>query len=462
MSSDIPLFRHRSLLPFPREAVFDWHLRPGAIERLIPPWIRGRILERDGGIQEGGRVLLGIRQGPTEIRWEIRHTAFEEGRLFRDEQLSGPFAGWIHTHRFLDEEDGGCVVEDEVEWEPPLGAAGSFFGESLIRKELERIFAFRHARMRHDMELHKRYGNGSPMKVAVTGSSGLLGRALTQLLEGGGHTVIPILRSRSGKGIYWNPEAGELDGDSLEGVDGVVHLAGEPIFGLRWTPEKKTAILESRQKGTELLARGLASLKKRPRVFISASSVGFYGDRGQSLITEKASPGKGFLTRVCRAWEDATAPAKRAGIRVVTLRTGMVLTPAGGALGTMLLPFKMGLGGRLGSGRQYVSWIDLDDETGLIYHALTNESVKGPLNATAPHPVPNSTFTDTLGRVLRRPTLIPVPALAVKALFGEMGRSLLLEGARVVPEKAERTGYVFRYPSLEESLRFQLGRAEKG
>jgi len=374
--------------------------------------------------------------------------------------LSGPFAQWTHTHRFLDGEDGGCIVEDEVEWEAPLGAAGSFMGASFIKREMERAFAFRHGRLRHDLQLHESYGKGGPLRIAVSGSSGLLGRALTQLLEGGGHSVIPLIRKEGSPGIYWDPERGVLDTEALEGLDGVVHLAGEPIFGLRWTQEKKTAIMESRKKGTALLARGLASLKARPSVLISASAVGFYGDRGSTQVREESSPGKGFLSNVCRAWEDATAPAKRAGIRVVTLRTGMVLTPAGGALGTMLLPFKMGVGGRLGSGRQYVSWIDLDDLTGLIYHALTTAKVRGPLNATAPHPVPNSTFTDTLGRVLGRPTLIPVPAMGVKALFGEMGKALLLEGVRAVPEKAEKTGYTFRYPTLEESLRFQLGKSE--
>lgn len=274
--------------------------------------------------------------------------------------------------------------------------------------------------------------------------------------------MVALSRRRSEDSAFWDPEKGEIDRNALEGVDAVVHLAGEPIFGLRWTQEKKSKIMESRRKGTELLSRTLAGLSQRPGVLVSASGVDFYGDRGANLITEESPSGKGFLASVCKVWEDATSPAKRAGIRVVTLRSGMVLSAQGGALGTMLLPFRMGIGGRLGSGRQYVSWIDLDDEVGLIYHALATGAVKGPLNATAPSPVPSSTFTDTLGRVLGRPTLLPIPALGVKAVFGEMGQALLLDGARVVPRKAEKTGFEFRYPSLEESLRFQLGRAEEG
>lgn len=454
-------FRHRSELPYPREQVFEWHMRPGALERLTPPWMQVRVIRREGEIHDGGRVVLGIRQGPAEIKWEARHTAFEEGHMFRDEQVSGPFGSWVHTHRFLDAQDGGCIMEDEVEWEAPMGAAGRVLAEPFLEKDMERLFSFRHARLRHDLDLHARYGGQGPLTVAITGSSGLLGQALTHLLRAGGHTVIPMTRQGGEDSILWDPKGGEWDREPLEGVDAVVHLAGEPIFGLRWTPEKKEKIMKSRRIGTEVLARALAGLRNKPGVLVSASAIGFYGDRGATVIKEDSPPGKGFLSKVCRAWEEATAPAKRAGIRVVTLRTGMVLTPEGGALGTMLLPFKMGVGGRIGSGRQYVSWIDLDDETALIYHALANTAVRGPLNATAPHPVENNTFTSILGRVLARPTLIPVPALAVKTLFGEMGQELLLDGARVIPAKAQETGFEFRYPSLEESLRFQLGRPEK-
>jgi len=275
--------------------------------------------------------------------------------------------------------------------------------------------------------------------------------------------VIPISRRPSGDDPSWDPEKGVFrNAEALEGIDGVVHLAGESLFGLRWAEEKKARIQDSRQEGTALLVRTLTGLQRKPVALVSASAVGFYGDRGATVITEESRPGKGFLPRVCRQWEDATAPATRAGIRVVLLRSGMVLTPQGGALGTMLLPFKVGIGGRLGSGRQYMSWIDLDDEVGLIYHALATPMVRGPLNATAPHPVSNATFTDTLGRVLGRPTLVPLPSLGVKALFGEMGKALLLDGARVAPQKAEKTGFEFRYPALEESLRYQLGREEKG
>ncbi|NNM04321.1 MAG: TIGR01777 family protein, partial [Gemmatimonadetes bacterium] len=224
---------------------------------------------------------------------------------------------------------------------------------------------------------------------------------------------------------------------------------------------KKNRILQSRRQGTELISRTLATMTRPPQVLISASAVGYYGARGNEIVTEESAGGQGFLAMVCREWEGATGAARKAGIRVVKLRTGFVVSPLGPGLGKMLPPFKAGLGGRIGAGRQYMSWIDLDDEVGLIHHALTRPGVSGPLNATAPNPVPNSTFTDALGRVLNRPTVLPLPAVAVKGLLGEMGTELLLKGARVTPQKALDTGYEFLFSDLEDSLRFQLGRVER-
>ncbi len=458
----MPYFRFRTHYPFPPEEVFAWHMRPGAFERMAPPWITVRVLKREGGIQDGGRVVLGIRPGPTDIRWEIRHTAFEEGRMFRDEQVSGPFEKWSHSHRFVAADDGGCFLEDEIEWAAPLGSAGRLFAEGFIDRELERLFRFRHARLGNDLALHHRY-RGKPLRVAITGASGLIGSSLRDFLTSGGHEVIPIARRRSrraGNGPTWDPSAGELDPSVFAEVDAVVHLAGESLASLRWSAAKKEKIFQSRRQGTALIARALADLSDPPQVLISASAVGYYGSRGTEIITEESSPGNGFLAMVCREWEGATAAALKAGIRVVKLRTGFVVSPLGPGLGKMLPPFKAGLGGRIGNGRQYMSWIDLDDQVGLIHHALTRPGVSGPLNSTAPNPVSNAAFTDTLGRVLGRPTVLPLPALAVKGVLGEMGTELLLKGARVVPKKALDTGYEFLYPNLEDSLRHQLGKAE--
>lgn len=300
------------------------------------------------------------------------------------------------------------------------------------------------------------------MTVAITGASGLIGSNLADFLTTGGHRVIRLVRDSrqlADDSIYWNPATGEIDVEGLVGADALVHLAGTSIASGRWTEARKRSIKQSRVKGTELISRTLATMSGGPRILVSASAVGFYGDRGSERINETALAGKGFLAEVCRAWEGAAKPAERAGVRVTTLRTGVSLSPAGGALGQMLLPFKMGAGGRLGSGKQYLSWIDNDDLIAAIHHVLMTDSIRGPVNATAPYPVTNSTFTAALGRTLSRPTVIPVPAFAVKAAFGQLGTEALLWGQRALPEKLLESGFTFFYEGVEESMQFQLGRA---
>ncbi|MEX2526014.1 MAG: TIGR01777 family oxidoreductase [Gemmatimonadota bacterium] len=456
----MPIFNRRTEYPVSVETLFGWHRRPGAFQRMTPPWESVEILQEEGDMESGGTVLLGLHKGPARLQWKVGYTAYETNRLFQDEQISGPFGAWRHAHRFHPMGPDRSILEDEVEWAPPLGSLGSVFATGFLQGTLERLFAFRHERLRHDLELAVRYSTGSGRRYAITGATGLLGSSLTGLLRSQGHTVLRITRSPSEPhDVGWDPGAGELDAGALEGLDGLVHLAGESIAGVRWTAKKKQAIRRSRVEGTGLVARTLADLKRPPPVLISASAVGFYGDTGDRLTDERAPGGDGFLAGVCKAWEEAAQPARRKDIRTVHLRTGMVLSPAGGALGTMLLPFQLGAGGRLGSGRQYVPWVDLDDVVGLILHALNTPSLEGPMNLTGPNPVTNATFTSTLGRVLGRPTLLPVPAPAIKLALGEMGTELLLRGQRAVPRVAEESGYRFLKEELEASLRFQLGRA---
>ena len=453
-------FTLRSPLDHTAKAVFDWHMRPGALERLIPPWENVKIEKRTGTPTDGGRIRFKLSRGPTDLTWELRHTGYEEGKRFSDEQTEGPFARWVHTHRF--ESLGGkrCTVEDYVNWELPMGVAGKLLGNSTVEHELERLFTFRHHRIANELARIDRYGGLKSLRIGVTGSSGLIGRALCHTLTTGNHEVVRVVRKRGpiGSDVFWDPTEEKIDADGLEGLDAVVHLAGESLLGFRWTDSKKKRITESRVRGTEFLARTLAALRHPPRVLVSASAVGFYGDRGTEILTERSKAGKGFLADLCQAWEAASRPASRMGIRVVNLRTGLVLTPLGGALGTMLLPFRAGVGGRLGSGRQYMSWIDHDDLLTLIHHVIRTDSISGAVNATSPYAVPNSTFTDTLGRVLHRPTLLPIPHLAVRALLGEMGRETLLSSTRTQPGVALETGFEFRYPGLEDSLLYQLGR----
>lgn len=295
------------------------------------------------------------------------------------------------------------------------------------------------------------------MRVAITGSSGLVGSAVVPALDAAGYEVVRMVRRGTATGekaVRWNPGTGEVDAVGLEGLDAVVHLAGENIASGRWTAARKAAVRESRVNGTRLLCDALAGLARPPKTLVCASAIGYYGDRGEELLTEESAPGEGFLPEVCREWEAASEPAARKGIRVVTLRIGVVLSSNGGALSRMLPLFRAGLGGVMGSGKQYMSWISLDDLAGIVLHVLAREDLRGPVNAVAPRPVTNREFTGELGKVLSRPTPLPVPAFALRLAVGrEMADALLLASARVLPRRLEETGYRFRFPELPEALR---------
>ena len=296
------------------------------------------------------------------------------------------------------------------------------------------------------------------MNVLISGATGLIGSALVPELEAKGHTVTRLSRSRSGVStIRWDPSAGTIDGD-LEGTEAVVHLAGESIAQGRWNPDKKRRILDSRVQGTRLLAERISALATPPKVMVSTSAVGYYGDRGDEVLTEESAPGADFLARVCREWEAAAEPARRAGIRVVHPRLGILLSPQGGALGATLPIFKLGGGGKIGSGGQWWSWVTLDDVVGSTVHALTDETVEGPVNVGSPNPMTNAEYTKVLGKVLGRPTVLPLPAPAARIMLGEVADALLLASQRMQPARLQATGYAFRYPQLEGALRHLLGR----
>ncbi|MFL5496449.1 MAG: TIGR01777 family oxidoreductase [Gemmatimonadales bacterium] len=450
-------------LPVSAEAAFAWHERPGAFERLLPPWERVTVIEQSGGLTDGARLVLRVMQGPLPLRWVARHRDTLPGRRFVDEQVEGPFSRWVHFHRF--DPDGAATsrMTDRIEYALRLGPA-SILTEPLIRHRLERMLAYRHALLRDDLEAHGRFGQSGGLRVAVSGASGLLGRALLPFLTTGGHEVLRLVRGHHSppqptNEVYWNLQTGRIETDKLEGLDGIVHLAGENI-GARWTKDRKRRIRDSRGLGTRFLCEALARLRRKPKVLVTASAVGIYGNRGDELLTEGSATlaPPDFLVEVGREWEAATEPARAAGIRVVMTRFGMMLSPAGGVLAKMLPAFRAGLGGPLGSGSQWMSWISIDDAVGAVHHAIMTEELSGAVNTTAPQPVTNREFTATLGRVLGRPALLPVPAPGLRFALGEMGRVAVLGSARVVPERLIQAGYRFRHPALEGALRFVLGR----
>jgi uncharacterized protein (TIGR01777 family) len=299
------------------------------------------------------------------------------------------------------------------------------------------------------------------MIIVISGSSGLVGSALVEALEARGHLVRRLVRRDVQDGdreIRWDPAAGKIDAAELEGIDGVVHLAGEAVARRRWNERVKQEILDSRVRGTRLLAETLAALSSKPGVFCCASGVGYYGDRGDERLDERSPAGTGFLAGVCQQWEAATRAAHDAGIRVVNLRLGIVLSGRGGALMKMVTPFKLGVAGVIGNGRQYWPWITLTDVVALICFALESEALTGPVNAVAPQLVTNREFTKTLGRVLRRPTVLPMPAFAARLALGEMADEMLLASARVEPRALSGAGFSFQHPELEPALQHVLGK----
>jgi uncharacterized protein (TIGR01777 family) len=291
--------------------------------------------------------------------------------------------------------------------------------------------------------------------VAISGASGLLGSALAASLQADGHHVVRFVRGgvTGPDMIGWDPEAGRIDAPALEGIDAVVHLAGEGIGERRWSAQQKRRIRDSRIKGTSVLTAAVASRERKPSVLVAASAVGIYGDRGDEILTEDSAPGEGFLAELCRAWEDETRPARDAGVRTVNVRTGIVLTARGGALQRMLLPFRLGLGGKQGSGKQWMSWITLDDEIAALRAAIDDTRLSGPVDFTSPNPVTNADFAHALGRVLHRPTVLPTPMLPLKLRYGgELVDALLLAGQRVLPTRLEAISFPFRDPVLQPAL----------
>ena len=466
-------FERSCEVPVGAGQLFRWHARPGAFARLLPPWERVRLVSEPAALVPGALQDMRVRTGPRctgwGTRWLARIEAVEPPReardgWFRDRQLEGPFAAWVHTHSMrVEPEPGRSRLVDAIEYTLPLERFAGRLGARLVERKLERMFDHRHVTTQNDLARHAVYEDRPRLDVLVSGASGLVGGALAAFLTTGGHRVRRLVR-RAPAGpdeFRWDPLGGGVDPRAAEGCDAVVHLAGENIAGGRWTPTRKDKIRRSRVDGTRQVADCVRAARRRPRVFVSASAIGFYGDRGDELLTEASAPGEGFLADVCREWERAAnnlTGSAEAPIRTVKARFGVILSPAGGALAKMLLPFKLGVGGKLGSGDQWMSWIALDDVVYALHHLL-QEELAGPVNTVAPNPVTNADYTKALGRVLGRPTVLPLPSFAARAAFGELADELLLGSQRVAPERLVASGFEFAFPELEGALRHVLGRA---
>jgi uncharacterized protein (TIGR01777 family) len=458
----------RSPMPVAAEELYAWHARPLTFQRLQPPWETVEVRSVTGAFgTDGYRVELRTKLlGPIGVRWLAEAYDFQPGRQFQDRQLCGPFAFWNHTHRFIPDGPNASFLEDHIEYRLPFGLPGRVFGSGIARRRLEAMFRYRHALTASDLRRHGQYRDRPRLTILVTGSRGLVGSSLVPFLVSGGHRVVRLVTGQGrppfddGTGwVNWDPSA-PLTPGTLDGIEAVVHLAGDNVASGRWNEAKKRRILESRVGPTRRLAEAVAATPaaRRPRVFVSASAVGFYGSRGDEVLTEDSPPGHGFFPEVALAWEAATDPARDAGVRTVNLRIGVVLSPRGGALGKQLFAFKMGAGAVLGSGQQWVPWVTSGDVVGAIHHALMNDTLAGPVNLCAPNPVTNHTFTKTLGRVLSRPAFFWLPRSALRVIFGEIADNALLASMRAVPRKLLDSGFAFDHTELEPALRYELGR----
>lgn len=443
---------HRSVISQPRADVFAWHSRPGAMPRLVPPWQPMTVLAEADSLADG-RAVLGL---PGGLRWVARHepAEFAPPRRFVDELSSdGPLSWpprligrWRHTHEFEFAGPGKTRVRDRVDTAVPA---------ALLRP----MFVYRHRQLADDLAAHRAATERGvdSLVVAVTGASGLVGSAVTAFLTSGGHRVIRLVRRPARRGERrWDP-ANPAPG-LLSGVDAVIHLAGASIAG-RFTDAHKRAIRDSRVEPTRRLAKAAADSDAGPATFVSASAIGVYGfDRGDEPLTENSRRGDGFLADVVADWEAATAPADEAGLRVVHVRTGIVQAASGGTLKVLRPLFAAGLGGRLGGGRQWLSWIGLDDLVDVYHRALWDAALAGAVNAVAPHPVRNADYTRALARVLGRPAVLPVPSIGPRTLLGAQGARELAEASqRVEPARLVAAGHRFRHPDISAALAHQLG-----
>lgn len=495
----MPTFRHETHIPHPRDEVFRWFSRPGALVRLTPSFLASVLAEPSNGINPGSTAALGMgapgglgmwlgsaagtvrgllppavagkRWTHPEVRWDALHTLLEPGESFTDIMDKGPLSSWTHRHSFFDGAPGTTVMVDEVHYELPAPIRGDW-AVRRMQAELAHTFAFRERQLLGDLAFHAGHA-GEPLTIAVTGASGMVGSQLCALLEGGGHTVRRVVRRapRNSGEIFWDPATGAIDAAALARAQVVINLAGHPIGG-RFTQATKDAIHQSRTKGTRLLAETLAGLAPDgvQRTLVSGSAVGYYGAGPHAAaapgipprpLVESDPAGSDFLAGVCRDWEAACLPAAEAGVRVVNVRTGIVLSAAGGVLQRLLPLYLAGVGGPLGNG-QWQSWIGIDDIAGIFAHAALAPTLVGPVNGVAPNPVTAAGFAATLGRVLHRPAALPVPAMGPRLLLGEQGAAeLALASQRVSADRAQQSGYTFRHADLESALRHILGRAEE-
>ena len=445
-------FLFSSFFQKPAKEVFAWHLRKGALERMLPPWEKVKIIKKEGNVpRNGSRVFLEQHIGPFRKKWIIEHRDFIEGQEFSDFQIKGPFTTFVHRHYIERIDATSCKLEDEVIFSLPFPGVSKY-----VIRELHAHFRFRHERLQKDLQVYGAYPQ-KPVKVLLSGSSGMIGRELLTFLRLGGHEVTCLVRSskKEGQGaIYWDPESDQADLSKWEGFDVVIHLAGENIASGYWTEAKKQKIVLSRTRNTWLLSKMLSRLSSPPKMFICASAIGFYGNRPGEVLDEHSSQGIGFLSEVAAKWEEVAATLKEVGVRVVHTRFGLVLHPSKGIFSRLQMTAKVCLGAVLGTGTQKVSWISIDDLIYGIYHVIYKEEVSGPVNFTSPYSVSQREFIEKIANKNHRKVFLTISKRLLKLFLGQMADELLLTDQEVYPKKLIQSGYEFFHPKLDDFVNF--------
>ena len=453
----IHAFTKQTRIQVPVEKGFAWHEKPGAMERLTPPWEKIQIISRSGTIQNGDKAYFKVKAGPFWFQWLAHHLEYEKNVKFADIQRDGPFLFWEHNHHFHPDGDHAFILEDNLRFRLPLSPFSNILALTSVKKRLTRMFEYRHTVTKNDLIHMSNYGD--PHNIMITGASGVLGTALVPFLRTQGHNVKRMVRKAPVQSdeAYWNPYQQEIDKQAFDNIDTVIHLAGEYIGEGRWTPKKKKRIIGSRVKSTQFLAHTICNLKKPPKTLICASAIGYYGNRGEEILTESSEKGSDFISDVCDQWEKAAGPAIDSGIRVIFLRIGVVLTPRGGALERLLPIHRSGFGLTFGDGEQVMSWISEDDFLGVVNHVIHHTKLSGPVNVTAPNPVSQRDFSRHLAQAFEQPLFIRIPKWIITPIYGQMGHEVILSGNYAIPDKLMATNYSFLHPRLEDAFHHLLG-----
>jgi len=463
--SNLPIFSHQAQFNANKKEIWNWYNSDGAFRRIMPEW-EGIQPMNAGRLVDGDETVFKVKLGPFRQKWVARHHSVVSGESFADRMIKGPFGAWNHNHEFQTEPNGVTSVIDNVEYKLPLHILTGWSAGFTVLPRMKQMFEFRSVRVANDLKQIQATADLPRQRILVSGSTGMIGLQLCAFLEAAGHDVHRLLRSStklptdvdSTKIVRWNDVSGEILEGNMNGFDSIIHLAGAGIGDKRWSKKRLKLIRDSRIIPTQNLAKIVSTLDQPPKKILCSSAIGFYGNRGTEVLDESSTTGSDFLADLCAEWENASDVAKDAGINVIHLRTGIVMSPLGGALAKLLLPAKMGAGGPVGGGKQMQSWISLDDEIYAIHHLMMKEDSTGPYNLTAPNPVSQKKFAKTLGKVLRRPAFAPLPGFVIKLLFGQMGKKLVLEGQDVRPKRLLESGFEFTHSELETCLRSCLGK----